>query len=321
MPFSRQIRSNSTSVGGWLNRPVNTFPLSVRICSGTPQHAQRRRQPVTDRPGPFGRHQIRALTQSREWSSTPVNAFEDCGPSPAGTRPPRRTATAPSARDRSHRFHFRARLSVARRPRSSPPAAAPDTPPRPTAPATPTACASSSTSRRGPQYGRDRRSSNTAASTPAGIWCGHRARPMRPIHQPLEALGLIPRQPRMQRLPRHPNLLRRLRHAQTIGNHRQHGLIPLLSHAQLPHEGRASRISRNHCQASAETVSGINRNQNVNHQAEPYIDTGAPGRIRTCDARFRKPTLYPLSYEGEPGGRAGDPVAAKDSRTASRRPR
>lgn len=25
---------------------------------------------------------------------------------------------------------------------------------------------------------------------------------------------------------------------------------------------------------------------------------GAPSRIRTCDARFRKPTLYPLSYEG-----------------------
>jgi hypothetical protein len=25
---------------------------------------------------------------------------------------------------------------------------------------------------------------------------------------------------------------------------------------------------------------------------------GASGRIRTCDARFRKPTLYPLSYGG-----------------------
>src|SRR5581483_3515377 len=25
---------------------------------------------------------------------------------------------------------------------------------------------------------------------------------------------------------------------------------------------------------------------------------GAPGTIRTCDARFRKPTLYPLSYGG-----------------------
>ena len=25
---------------------------------------------------------------------------------------------------------------------------------------------------------------------------------------------------------------------------------------------------------------------------------GAPGTTRTCDARFRKPTLYPLSYGG-----------------------
>jgi hypothetical protein len=35
-------------------------------------------------------------------------------------------------------------------------------------------------------------------------------------------------------------------------------------------------------------------------QCLPSIDAGfgAPGRIRTCDARFRKPTLYPLSYEG-----------------------
>jgi hypothetical protein len=28
---------------------------------------------------------------------------------------------------------------------------------------------------------------------------------------------------------------------------------------------------------------------------------GGPGRIRTCGTRFRKPLLYPLSYEG--GGR------------------
>lgn len=25
---------------------------------------------------------------------------------------------------------------------------------------------------------------------------------------------------------------------------------------------------------------------------------GAPGRIRTCDTRFRRAVLYPLSYEG-----------------------
>jgi hypothetical protein len=30
----------------------------------------------------------------------------------------------------------------------------------------------------------------------------------------------------------------------------------------------------------------------------PQVKQGAPGRIRTCDARFRKPMLYPLSYEG-----------------------
>jgi hypothetical protein len=30
----------------------------------------------------------------------------------------------------------------------------------------------------------------------------------------------------------------------------------------------------------------------------PHRFPGAPGRTRTCDARFRKPTLYPLSYGG-----------------------
>ena len=29
---------------------------------------------------------------------------------------------------------------------------------------------------------------------------------------------------------------------------------------------------------------------------DPEKRLGGPGRIRTCDARFRKPTLYPLSY-------------------------
>ena len=29
-----------------------------------------------------------------------------------------------------------------------------------------------------------------------------------------------------------------------------------------------------------------------------WSDAGALGRIRTCDTRFRKPMLYPLSYEG-----------------------
>ena len=34
--------------------------------------------------------------------------------------------------------------------------------------------------------------------------------------------------------------------------------------------------------------------------------SGAPGKNRTCDLRFRKPLLYPLSYGGEPAGIAGE---------------
>ena len=30
----------------------------------------------------------------------------------------------------------------------------------------------------------------------------------------------------------------------------------------------------------------------------PISGMGALGKIRTCDTRFRKPLLYPLSYEG-----------------------
>src|SRR2546423_2341769 len=37
---------------------------------------------------------------------------------------------------------------------------------------------------------------------------------------------------------------------------------------------------------------GRERSPSVAHSS------GAPGRIRTCDTRFRKPLLYPLSYEG-----------------------
>ena len=60
---------------------------------------------------------------------------------------------------------------------------------------------------------------------------------MRPIRQPVEALSLIAGQPGVQRLARHPHLRGDLRYRQSIADHRQHGLIPLLGHAQLPHLG------------------------------------------------------------------------------------
>src|SRR5947207_9499451 len=39
--------------------------------------------------------------------------------------------------------------------------------------------------------------------------------------------------------------------------------------------------------------------------------TGAPGRNRTCDTRFRKPLLYPLSYEGEGWRNDGGKLAVR----------
>jgi hypothetical protein len=64
---------------------------------------------------------------------------------------------------------------------------------------------------------------------------------------------LIARQPGVQRLARHPDLFGDLGHRQAVTNNRQHGLIPLLGHAQLPHPAsvkdqpkQLSSISRGH---------------------------------------------------------------------------
>ena len=37
----------------------------------------------------------------------------------------------------------------------------------------------------------------------------------------------------------------------------------------------------------------------VHRLINSLLDDGAPGMNRTCDTRFRKPVLYPLSYEGK----------------------
>ena len=70
--------------------------------------------------------------------------------------------------------------------------------------------------------------------------------------------------------------------------------------------GRSSRFAM----VSRTVADGARRRQTVaEHKIGIYqrscwsklvllVDGGAPGRIRTCDTRFRKPMLYPLSYEG-----------------------
>ena len=50
----------------------------------------------------------------------------------------------------------------------------------------------------------------------------------------------------------------------------------------------------------ARAFSGSNPFDNIIahlHLKEVTMGCGTPERIRTSDARFRKPTLYPLSYE------------------------
>ena len=71
MPFSRQIRSNSTSPVPGPNRPVNTLPLSVKISCGHPV-ARASPSPTHHTPAaPSPARTTCAETTNREWSSTP----------------------------------------------------------------------------------------------------------------------------------------------------------------------------------------------------------------------------------------------------------
>jgi hypothetical protein len=75
MPFSWQIRSNITSAGrGRVNRPVNCFPLSVSTSSGSP-YACNASANAAHTARPVARRTTVAITQNREWSSTPVTIF------------------------------------------------------------------------------------------------------------------------------------------------------------------------------------------------------------------------------------------------------
>jgi hypothetical protein len=46
-------------------------------------------------------------------------------------------------------------------------------------------------------------------------------------------------------------------------------------------------------------VPAVERFQSMGLSDIPPCPFSALGKIRTCDTRFRKPVLYPLSYEGK----------------------
>ena len=77
--------------------------------------------------------------------------------------------------------------------------------------------------------------------------------------------------------------------------------LSLTSESLRTHRGGSTRCRSGH----EPKLSSISRNT-VRHQpktrgqasTDVIHDNGAPGRIRTCDTRFRRAVLYPLSYEG-----------------------
>ena len=115
---------------------------------------------------------------------------------------------------------------------------------------------------------------------------------MRPIHEPFQALGLIPGQPGMQRLPRHPNFVGNLRHTHS---HRRSpptrpdpSVRPRSTPSSRECQGLAETTVKHqpkHCQASTEAkTSNINRRHTL-------LLWG--GRARTRDLRIMSPRLKP----------------------------
>src|SRR6185312_12039608 len=82
--------------------------------------------------------------------------------------------------------------------------------------------------------------------------------------------GLVLSQPHVNRLTRHSEPGRHISHRLTVGDHRPHGLIPLLSHRQLPHEPEVSPTNRSRCNPSAETPSPISRRPTGRYQPRQY---------------------------------------------------
>src|SRR5260370_31273074 len=60
-------------------------------------------------------------------------------------------------------------------------------------------------------------------------------RPVRAIIQAFESVALITGQPSVHRSPRHAPVCGHLAHCPTVANYCQDRLVPLLSHAHLPH--------------------------------------------------------------------------------------
>ena len=234
IPFSRQIRSKSTSTGGWLNRPVNTFPLSVRIWLGHPVGPQRQRQALADPLRGLPDHQVRADRRTGSGHRPRSAPWPGCR-RPARTRRRRPSATAPS----DPRAPTASTSGPAADDRSGRSGSTAPTPGRP-----PTRSSTGSTPRLGQLEGdppRTPRRMGHAASArspprrPAPIWCGHDRGRCDPSPRSSSPPASYLASQACTVLRDTPNRAATVRDRLTVTDHCQHGLIPLLSHTQLPH--------------------------------------------------------------------------------------
>ena len=280
MPFSRQIRSNSTSIGRDAYRPVNTLPLSVSTSSGAPNCASDPGEHPAHRPrgGPLhqphgqaepgvvidrgDRLELGAVARAAPRPSRPAATAPSAGPAPtAGTpaagarRRPGRPGPAGPAPDRSPPGSAAAR----RPPGPADTAADPDPTPDAARAAPPAA---------------PRPPDPSDAGTTAADATDRPAPPARPRHSGAAT---------MQRLPGHPDLGRHLRDRQAVLDHRQHRLIALLGHAQLP-EHRPTSSARTAAENRWGEVSSINRD-GVNDQPRRCQASADPDPSRISRAR------------------------------------
>src|SRR5438046_7212844 len=122
-------------------------------------------------------------------------------------------------------------------------------------------------------------------------------RPVRPIVQAFESVTLITQQPPVHRSPGHAPVGSHLAHCPTIANYRQDRLVPLLSHAHLPHareRDKSAEVAVTHqpnvCDPSAEGLLG------------PVSRTCTRNWLRSRDSNPKPcgypPPALPLSYSG-----------------------
>ncbi len=109
-----------------------------------------------------------------------------------------------------------------------------------------------------------------------------------------------------------PELRERERHRGSSWHARSRDLPPAGGRRQ-DRPSRGMTGTRPTAAASPSACGGTENRDQGRVRGRQRSRTSAPSRIRTYDTRFRKPMLYPLSYEGAPGRPPADRVRSRFS--------